>query len=191
MSSQGQRRLVSQVSLSEGDPIALNPRRHFLAQRVEDNPSIYLLSKPLSFSSKASRTSDLRIVLQQPIPSSSVSFPSERCIEEDVIIMLLTMPGLCRKLFYVLLGSTPNLQELCQRREQLAPSLLAMEAQQIVAHDLLQSPHLLEISRRKLSPRVLLFSDNGFRTNDAVTLLLLFLLLLYQQTLIRGFFDCS
>ena len=105
--------------------------------------------------------------------------------------MLLTTPDLYRKLFYVLLGSTPNLQELCQRREQLALSLPAMEAQQIVAHDLLQSPHLLEISRRKLSPRVLLFSDNGLTTHDAVTLLLLLLLLLYQQTLIRGFFDCS
>ena len=112
------------------------------------------------------------------------------CVEEDLIIQL-TMPGLYRKFFYVLLGSTPNFQELCQRREQLSPSLLAMEAQQIVAHDLLQSPHLLEISRRKLNQRVLLFSDNGLTENDAVTLLLLFLLLLYQQTLIRGFFDCS
>ena len=112
------------------------------------------------------------------------------CVEEDLIIKL-TMPGLYRKFFYVLLGSTPNLQELCRRREQLAPSLPAMEAQQIVAQDLLQSPRLLEISRRKLSPRVLLFSDNGLTENDAVTLLLLFLLLLYQQTLIRGFFDCS
>ena len=100
------------------------------------------------------------------------------------------MPGLYRKFFYVLLGSTPNFQELCQRREQLAPSLLPMEAQQIVAHDLLQSRHLLEISRRKLNQRVLLFSDNGLTENDAVTLLLLFLLLLYQQTLICGFFDC-
>ena len=34
----------------------------FPAQRVEDNPSIYLLSKPLSLSIKASRISDLRIV---------------------------------------------------------------------------------------------------------------------------------
>ena len=91
------------------------------------------------------------------------------CVEEDLIIKL-TMPGLYRKFFYVLLGSTPNLQELCQRREQLAPSLPAMEAQQIVAQDLLQSPRLLEISRRKLSPRVLLFSDNGLTENDAVTI---------------------
>ena len=156
--------------------MAIKLSRHFPAQRVEDNPSIYLLSRPLSLSSKDSRISDLRIVLQQPIPSSSVSFLSEMCVEEDLIIKL-TIPGLYRKFFYVLLGSTPNLQELCQRREQLAPSLLAMEAQQIVAHDLLQSPHLLEISRRKLNPRVLLFSDNGLTTNDAVTLLLLFLLL--------------
>ena len=29
--------------------------------------------------------------------------------------------------------------------------------------------HLLEISRRKLNPRVLLFSDNGLTANDAVT----------------------
>ena len=64
-----------------------------------------------------------------------------------------------------------------------------MEAQQIVAHDLLQSRHLLEISRRKLNQRVLLlFSDNGLTANDAVTLFL-FLLLLYQQTLILEFFD--
>ena len=98
------------------------------------------------------------------------------------------MPGLYRKFYYVLLGSTPNFQELCQRREQLAPSPLAMEAQQIVAHDLLQSRHLLEISRRKLNQRVLLFSDNGLTANDAVTLFL-FLLLLYQQTLILEFFD--
>ena len=99
-----------------------------------------------------------------------MSFLSEMCVEEDLIIKL-TMPGLYRKFFYVLLGSTPNLQELCQRREQLAPSPLAMEAQQIVAHDLLQSPHLLEISRRKLNQRVLLFSDNGLTENDAVTLI--------------------
>ena len=118
--------------------MAIKLSRHFPAQRVEDNPSIYLLSKPLSLSSKDSRISDLRIVLQQPIPSSRVSFLSEMCVEEDLIIKL-TIPGLYRKFFYVLLGSTPNLQELCQRREQLAPSLLAMEAQQIVAHDLLRS----------------------------------------------------
>ena len=114
---------------------------------------------------------------------------SEKCVEQDLIIKL-NMPGLYGKFFYVLLGSTPNLQELCQLREQLAPSLHAMEAQQVVAHDLLQSPRLLEISRTKLNPRVLLFSDSGLTANDVVTLLLLFLLLLYQKTLIRGFFDC-
>ena len=52
MSSEGQRLLVSQVSLSKGDLMAIKLSRHFPAQRVEDNPSIYLLSKPLSLSSK-------------------------------------------------------------------------------------------------------------------------------------------
>ena len=52
MSSEGQRLLVSQVSLSKGDLMAINVSRHFPPQRVEDNPSIYLLSKPLSLSSK-------------------------------------------------------------------------------------------------------------------------------------------
>ena len=63
MSSQGQRLLVSQVSLSKGDLIAIKLSRHFPAQRVEDNPSIYLVSKPLSLSSKDSRIGDLRVVL--------------------------------------------------------------------------------------------------------------------------------
>ena len=43
--------------------MAIKLGRHFPAQRVEDNPSIYLVSKPLSLSSKDSRISDLRIVL--------------------------------------------------------------------------------------------------------------------------------
>ena len=92
VSSQGQRLLVSQVSLSEGDLMAIKLSIHFPAQRVEDNPSIY----------------------------SSVSFPSERCIEEDLIIML-TMPGLYRKFFLCSPRQYPKFPRVMSAKRATSP----------------------------------------------------------------------
>ena len=59
---------------------------------------------------------------------------------------------------------TPNLQEQCQPREQIVPSLLAMGARQTGGHGLRLSHHPPETAKRRLSLRVLSFNDSGIRT---------------------------
>lgn len=67
----------------------------------------------------------------------------------------------------VLRVRTPNLREQLRPREQLVPSLLAMEVRQTVVLDLLRYQHHQEATRRRLSLRVLLFSKHQmYRQNE-------------------------
>lgn len=96
-----------------------------------------------------------------PLRHVRLTVPKRCCAVPQLLLRYCrTSEHYANTFFFSRVLRTPNLREQCRPREQLAPSLLAMEVQQTGVLDLLRYQHLQEATKRKLSLRVLLFSEH-------------------------------